>query len=1756
MKRLFKSCLLAVLPFMATMALADWIHPDGNVTIEAKADKGTVFAGWYWDAGYETPYTDGDVDYRTPKMTYKVHTVGALYAKFLNEAKDTVEIEGISETSYAAKKDLSEQFDEPVKVVVVSGSLPTVTVSNLPAGLKFDAKSLTITGTPTNPGEIKVVKITAKNVSKKGADATVEVKVGDARSEQLPTLLYDKLPGEEGGYEKLVPGKTVDMYAFLQLEQGALDGWTVTGLPKGITFKNGVFSGTATEENKTYTVTFKKGDEMATVTLGTAAMPELKIVKSVKIEDNVYETDPEVLKQFTVTGAGKYAIGKEATLSATAPKGYVFTGWYSSDVEDDGSIDWRTAKGYKVKMPESVTEDGVTVWATFVKVDLDYIEVWVSPEIEVLVSPEMRRINLITGEGLPDDLISDMVDSGSLPTITVTGLPAGFKFDAKTTLLTGAATDKTPKWYDVKVTAKNVSGYTMSATFCVSVNGGEPAEIDEFGPYGFEVNLPDNLYTGIPVDSWQIVPGEIRNVTVKNLPDGLTMAGNAITGTPTKAGVFYVEFTGTHPEVKGKLVLKKRVVVEDDFPIYIKVGVNYPQGGTASGEGIYASGSTMNLTAKPNKDCVFVGWWDDDEDEGILPESADYRQLTYTAIASDYYTPKSFTACFAPKVGDTETEIIPRKWQTIEEDPELVPLEDGEKWTYGDDDFEEGVTQSEFKFEVKSWSLPTVTVKGLPAGVTFNGVKDIQTFYTGDGEPIQVYRICVTDKTKLKPGEYKFTVSAKNQSGAPDEGTYTLKVPNYTCDDLNLDPDETYEVIPGKTFDAGYATAVLGIGNLEDWTVTGLPDGITFKNGEFKGAATKADMTYTVWFVNNGDKNKVATITMHTKAYPELKLELLRYDEIDLAEGVTIPADSAFKLTGGGNAPAGKNMTIKATAPNKEWVFLCWQGDEGPLSWSDTYTYTMTDAETTTLKAVFIHISQDYLTPSEIAGAVYYPDNYNSEESVLKYVALASAVNEEVEIDVTSWFESVTKTTLTFAGLPDGIKYEATSGYLAGKVSKAGCYYGTVTATNKSGYKLVIPVRFAVGDDVDTGEVDENGNLENLHETFDGIQIQVGTCLIADQWIAPMIGYYDKYLGGVKSISGLPDGLKQYARDTGNPDWIEYLLDGKATKPAWYTITYNTNERENVDEKFVAGKAVAKVPVPQLESCYVALVPVGGGTVTGSGVWAPGTEYTITAKPDNGYVFAGWYKNYDEEKGTFSNPANMLASSGKTINDYRTASQKVAKISLPYNAYPELMIGDKLYAKFVPKDEADLSIKLINKGPSTNTEIEDGQTIIADNNGWVSLDFLVESDTAPTVTFVGLPKGVAAENGVDGIHVGTPSSSSSSGETIAAGRYPVKVTIKTSSGQTKIINFTLDVPLYDNNGLFPWEYDYEQAQTVRYDEFVFSMAEPLGEGETWNDKLGLNDELTAETWPDGTKETWTVKNLPNGLIFNAANGLITGSLKAVTTPTEYVVEFANTTKASWGTYTTYSYCRITVEPLPAWLPGTYNGFFRRTENDWDGGQLAKITIDNNGKATMTEVWCENGSVKNENEFSNLAPSEIMEDGAYRYEYSNKSDPYTLTMVVYPCEWDDEEEYGEARYYMEGISQEDGPYQEWGAAYQNVYDRKLTGVRDLSGQTHNVLYNVPMDGTLTLQFGANGKVTPTFKYQVAGKTKNGTATCTPLNANNTVYVSLWESDSYDPMGDEYGADYVLVVQFAEEEDAIASVRNVTQLSQSDYSVDNY
>ena len=207
------------------------------------------------------------------------------------------------------------------------------------------------------------------------------------------------------------------------------EGWsvTVTGLPAGLkaALGTGVVTGTPTAKPNTYSVTFtatKPGEEDAIVTTEIT-------VRTVALTVAVAGTGTG-----KVTGAGDYAVGKKVTLKATADTKdaaatetkpatvkSVFAGWYRGE-----ELLSQTASYVIDRMP---AED-VGLTAKFIAIAADV----------AAVSFELPA-ELATG-GTAVSAPVDVSGCTSLPTVKVTGLPAGLKFTAKA--LDVKATTKTP----------------------------------------------------------------------------------------------------------------------------------------------------------------------------------------------------------------------------------------------------------------------------------------------------------------------------------------------------------------------------------------------------------------------------------------------------------------------------------------------------------------------------------------------------------------------------------------------------------------------------------------------------------------------------------------------------------------------------------------------------------------------------------------------------------------------------------------------------------------------------------------------------------------------------------------------------------------------------------------------------------------------------------------------------------------------------------------------------------------------------------------------------------------------------------------------------------------------------------------------------------------------------------------------------------------------------------------------------------------
>ena len=152
---------------MGTVSGGGVIAAGKKATLKATANKGFVFAGWYDGAG--NPLS-GDVDYRT--ATYPYVSTGepaAITARFVTTDEDAASLKVVVPDD-STEADGSYELD--LVNCVESLTVPKLAVTGLPAGLKYDAKTMSISGKATKPG-VYTVKVAATNASvKKATDGT------------------------------------------------------------------------------------------------------------------------------------------------------------------------------------------------------------------------------------------------------------------------------------------------------------------------------------------------------------------------------------------------------------------------------------------------------------------------------------------------------------------------------------------------------------------------------------------------------------------------------------------------------------------------------------------------------------------------------------------------------------------------------------------------------------------------------------------------------------------------------------------------------------------------------------------------------------------------------------------------------------------------------------------------------------------------------------------------------------------------------------------------------------------------------------------------------------------------------------------------------------------------------------------------------------------------------------------------------------------------------------------------------------------------------------------------------------------------------------------------------------------------------------------------------------------------------------------------------------------------------------------------
>lgn len=339
----------------------------------------------------------------------------------------------------------------------------------------------------------------------------------------------------------VVPGAKVD------LDTGLI-GYTPNGLPSGLKYdKNtGRITGSASKPTGTdgVVVSFtKSGAQTETLTLIVAPIPKIEIAL-------LGDTDG-----CKVTGAGSYLVGKKASLSATAPKGTAFIGWFRAGEAWPNATD-----SAKAKLSYEMTAEDMSIVAKFEKEKMS------------VGCAGLSFGTFVAGvAGAASGIPLEIETQSGVKSVAVKFTPAcGLSYDAKKQLITGAPT-KTGE-VKVEITVTSVSGAVEKKTIAITVaalpemavgtfNGfvGKTAQeefnghgtftltttdagkltakvVDATGSYSFSAASWDSISAGVCTAKLSTKKGEVLNLSLNT-----TAAWNAyqLTGTFAANGKTY-----------------------------------------------------------------------------------------------------------------------------------------------------------------------------------------------------------------------------------------------------------------------------------------------------------------------------------------------------------------------------------------------------------------------------------------------------------------------------------------------------------------------------------------------------------------------------------------------------------------------------------------------------------------------------------------------------------------------------------------------------------------------------------------------------------------------------------------------------------------------------------------------------------------------------------------------------------------------------------------------------------------------------------------------------------------------------------------------------------------------------------------------------------------------------------------------------------------------------------------------------------------
>ncbi|PTK82728.1 YSIRK signal domain/LPXTG anchor domain surface protein [Staphylococcus haemolyticus] len=906
-----------------------------------------------------------------------------------------------------------------------SGQAVTNKVSGLPAGVTFNSATNTISGTPSKVGSYPIT-VTTTDADGNETTTSFTLTVEDTTAPTVKAI---------GNQTKEVNTAIDPIKIDATDNSGQAVTNKVSGLPTGVTFNpdTNTISGTPSKVGSypiTVTTTDADGNETTTSFTITVQDTTAPTVSPIAGQTKEVNTAINPIKIDATDNSGQAVTNKVSGL----PTGVTF------------NPDTNTISG----TPSKVGSYPITVTTT----DADGNETTTSftLTVEDTTAPTVKAIGNQTKEvnTAIDPIKIDATDnSGQAVTNKVSGLPTGVTFNPDTNTISG--TPSKVGSYPITVTTTDADGNETTTSFTITVQDTTAPTVKAIGNQTKEVNTAiDSIKIDATDNSGQAVTNK-----VSGLPSGVTFNPdtNTISGTPTKVGSYPITVTTTDADGNETETSFTITVKDTTKPVVSPIAGQTKEVNTAidpikidatdnSGQAVTnkVSGLPSGVTFNPDTNTI----------SGTPTKVGSYPITVTTTDADGNETETSFTITVQDTTAPTVKAIGN---QIVEVNTAINPI------TIDATD--------------NSGQPVTISVSGLPAGVTFNPetntisrlsvLKKVRAFIANADNGNEPNTI---NGTPTKVGIYPVTVTITDASGNKTTMKFTITVQDTVSPIVSPIGNQTKEI--NAAIDPITIDATDNSGQPVTNKVTGLPTGVTYnpETNTISGTPTKVG-SYPITVITTDDYgNETETsfiITVQDTTAPTVKAIGNQTKEINTAiDPITIDA------TDNSGQPVTNKITGLPTGVTYNPETNTISGIPTKVgSYPITVTTTDTDGnESTTSFTITVHD-----TTAPIVAPI---DNQTKE---------VNTSISPIKIDVKD--NSGLPVKINVIGLPESVTFDSETNTIYGTPSIVGSYEVTVIATDANGNEVTTAFNIMITDKVNSDSTSTSESISDSESTSD-----------------------------------------------------------------------------------------------------------------------------------------------------------------------------------------------------------------------------------------------------------------------------------------------------------------------------------------------------------------------------------------------------------------------------------------------------------------------------------------------------------------------------------------------------------------------------------------------------------------------------------------------------------------------------------------------